>query len=281
MRRKGVYPYEYMNSWKKFEETKLPPKEVFYSMLKIKKISDEDYEHAQQVWDKITPEGERITLGVYHDVYLATDVLLLADVFETFRDTCLKRYKLDPAHFYTAPELAWQAALKYTGVKLELLTNIDMLLMFEKGIRGSITQAVHRYARVNNKYMGDQYNSDEESSYLKYLDANNLYGLVTIQELPTHGFKWISNIEKFTATYIGMLVKNNKHGYLLEVNVDYPQELHEKHNELPFLPKNWKINKVEKLVPNLNKKKKYVVHIRTLDQALKHGLVLKKVHRVI
>ena len=106
MRRKGIYPYEYMDSWKKFEETSLPQKNAFYSRLNRKGISDQDHEHVQQVCNRITPEHEIITLGDYHDVYLATDVLLLADVFETFRNTCLKNYKLDPAHFYIAPGLA-------------------------------------------------------------------------------------------------------------------------------------------------------------------------------
>ena len=112
MRRKGVYPYEYMDNWKKFEKTSLPPKDAFYSRLNMKGISDQDHEHAQQVWNRITPEHECITLGDYRDVYLATDVLLLGDVFETFRNTCLKNYKLDPAHFYTAPGLAWLALFK-------------------------------------------------------------------------------------------------------------------------------------------------------------------------
>ena len=106
MRRKGVYQYEYMDSWEKFEETSLPPKDSLYSRLNMKGISDQGCIHAQQVWNRITPD-ESITLGDYHDVYLATDVLLLADVFETFRNTCLKNYNLDPAHFYTAPGLAW------------------------------------------------------------------------------------------------------------------------------------------------------------------------------
>ena len=286
MRRKGVYPYEYMDGWDRFSETKLPAKEAFYSKLNLKGISDRDYEHAEQVWSKITPEDEDkgVTLGDYHDVYLATDVLLLADVFETFRDTCLKHYKLDPAHFYTAPGLAWQAALKYTGQTLELLTDIDKLLMFEKGIRGGITQAVLRYAKANNKYMGDLYNPEELSSYLQYLDANNLYGWAMIQKLPTGKFNWVADLEQFTSKKIAELVKKDKiqrHGYILEVDIDYPKELHRGHNELPFLPERMKIGKVEKLVPNLSKKKKYVIHIRALDQALKHGLVLKKVHRVI
>ena len=281
MRRKGVYPYEYMDSWERFEETALPPIESFYSKLYMESISEKDYEHAQQAWDRITPEGDNVTMGDYHDVYLATDVLLLADVFETFRDTCLNHYKLDPAHFYTAPGLAWQAALKYTGIKLELLTDINMLLMFEQGIRGGIVQAVHRYSKANNKYMGDQYNPDEESVYLQYLDANNLYGWSMSKELPTGGFKWISNVDIFTTKHIDKLVNNNKYGYLLEVNVDYPAKLHRLHNDLPFLPQKMNIHKVEKLVPNLFNKKKYTMHIRVLQQALQHGLILKKVHRVI
>ena len=226
----------------------------------------------------MNPEGDEVTLADYHDVYLATDVLLLADVFENFRDVCLQHYKLDPAHFYTAPGLAWQAALKYTGVKLELLTDYDMLLMFEKGIRGGITQTVRRYAKANNKYMGELYKPDNEISYLQYLDVNNLYGWAMSEALPTHGFKWVKNIEEFTAKRITKLAKKNKHGYLLEVDVDYPEELHEKHNELPFLPEKMEIDKVMKLVPNLFNKKQYVVHIGALSQALNHGLILKKVH---
>ena len=167
MRRKGVYPYEYMDAWEKFEETSLPPKDAFYSRLNMKSISYQDYQNAQQVWNRLTPEHVKITLGDKHDAYLVTDVLLLADVFETFRNTCLKNCKLDPAHIYTAPGLAWQALLKTAAeycehekrrdckvcpdeFRLELLTDIYMLMMFEKGIRGGITQAVKRYAKANN-----------------------------------------------------------------------------------------------------------------------------------
>ena len=254
-----MYSYEYVDSWEKFGETQLPPKEAFYSKLNMKGISCQDYEHAQQVWNRITPEGERVTLGDYHDVYLATDVLLLADVFETFRDTCMEHYKLDPAHFYTAPGLAWKAWLKNASVycehddgnggfkrridcdrcpnefKLELLTDIDMLLMFEKGIRGGITQAVKRYSKANNKYMGDLYDSKLRSIYDIYMDLNNQFGKAMTFDLPTHNFKWEKNVEKFNAERIAKLVKKGKKGYILEVDVDYPKELHRKHNDFPFL----------------------------------------------
>ena len=169
--RKGVYPYEYMDSWKKFDETTIPPKEAFYSELNLEDISDEDYAHVQKVWEVF----EIINLGEYHDLYVQSDTLLLADVFENFRDKCIEIYELDPAHFLSAPGLAWQACLKKTKVELELLTDIDMLLMVEKGIRGGICQAIHRHAKANNKYMKN-YNKDIISSHLMYLDAKNLYG---------------------------------------------------------------------------------------------------------
>ena len=152
--------------------------------------------------------------------------------------------------------------------------------MVEKGIRGGISQAVKRYAKANNKYMKDLYNPDELSTYLQYVDANNLYGWAMINNLPTHRFRW-KNGEDFTPEKIDELVKKDKRGYLLEVDVKYPKELHENHNELPFLAERMKIGREEKLVPNLKDKKGYVVHIKALNQALKQNLRLKKVHRVI
>ena len=164
--------------------------------------------------------------------------------------------------------------------RLELLTKIHMLLMVEKGIRGGITQAVKRYAMANNKFLKDLYNPDEKSIYLQYLDAFNLYGWAMVQNLPTHGFKW-NKAEDFTPKKMDELVKKEEKGYLLEVDVGYSKGLHENHNELPFLTERMKIGRVEKLVPNFTDKKGYVVHIKALNQALKHGLKLYKVHRVI
>ena len=203
--RKSVYRYEYMDNWERFNETSLPNKESFYSNLNMQNIDDIDYRHGNNVF-KIF---ELKNLGEYHDLYVQSDTLLLADVFENFRNKCLEVYELDPAHFLSLPGLAWQACLKKTNVKLELLTDYDMLLMVEEGIRGGICHSIHRYAKANNKYMKD-YNKNIESSYIQYLDTNNL----------------------------------------------------------PFLPKKMKIDKCKELVCNLHNKKKYVVHIKSLKQAL-------------
>ena len=184
---------------------------------------------------------------------------------------------MDPAHFYTVPGLAWKACLKKTGIRLELLLDPDMSLMVERGIRGGITQSVHRWAEANNPYMGSEYNPSEPTRYLQYLDANNLYGWAMSQPLPTEGFHWVD----IHPDKIGELVNNNDKGYLLEVDVANPRELYDYHNDLPFMCGRMVINGVEKLVPNLYYKKKYVIHIRVLDQALKHGLVLERIHRAI
>ena len=173
--RKGIYPYEYMDSWDRFNETRLPIKESFHSNLYMSGVGDKEYEHARNVWREF---GIR-NMGEYHDLYLKTDTILLANVFESFRSVCMDNYGLDPAHFYTAPRLAWNACLKKAGIRLELLLDPDMLLMFERGIRGGITQSVHRWAAANNPYM-DEYDSSQPTKYLQYLDANNLYGWATI-----------------------------------------------------------------------------------------------------
>ena len=233
-------------------------------------ISEEDYQHAQRVWKEFGIHN----LGDYHGLYLRTDVVLLANVYEAFRDTCLKHYKLDPAHFYTSPGLAWHACLKWTGIRLELLTDPDMLLMFERGIRGGITQTVRKYASANNKYMGNRFNPNEDTTYLQYLDANNLYGWAMSQPLPTGGFKWVD----VKPNEISELATRTDKGYILGVDVSYPKSLHNRHNDLPFMCQRMEINGVEKLVPNLRDKKNYVIHIQALNQALQHGLRLDRIH---
>ena len=211
--RKGVYPYEYMDTWEKCDETQLPDKKAFYSKLDLEDITDKDYEHAQKVWKVFGIKN----LGEYHDLYVQSDTLLLADVFENFRNKCIEIYELDPAHFLSAPRLAWQACLKKTRVNLELLADIDMLLMVEKGIRGGIFQATYRYARANNKYMND-YDKNFESSYLVFLDANNLYGWAMSQKLLINGFEWVKKLSRFNERFIKNYSEISDRGYFLEVD---------------------------------------------------------------
>ena len=172
--------------------------------------------------------------------------------------------------------------LKKTGVELELLTDNDMLMMYENGIRGGMCNAVYRYVEANNRYMKN-YNKNVPSSYLEYLDAINLYGWEMSEKLLVDGFKWIEedNLSKFNEKIIKDYDENNDKGYIFKVDVDYPKNLHKLHRDLPFLPKRMKINKCSKLVCTLYDKENYVVHIRALKQALNHRLILKKVHRVI
>ena len=206
---------------------------------------------------------------------------MLADVFENFRNACLNNYELDPTHFVSIPGLAWQACSKKTNVELELITDYDMLLMIEDdGIRGGICHAIQRYAKANNKYMKD-YNKDEESSYIKYLDANNLYGMAMTEKLPVKAFKWMDDISMINEDFVKSYNKNSGKGYILKVDVDYPCELQNLHSDLPFLPERMVVNKTKKLICNLQDKKDYVVHINVLKQALDHGLKLIKVHQVI
>ena len=274
--RKGVYPYEYMDEWDKFNEKKLPCKESFYSNLIMEDISDTDYKHASNVFEKFNLNN----LGDYHDLYVRSDTLLLADVFENFRNAYLNNYELDPTHFVSLPGLACQACLKKTNVELELITDYDMLLIIEDGIRGGICHAIQRYAKANNKYMKD-YNKDKESSYNQYLDANNLYGTAMTEKLPVKGFKWMDDISMINEDFVKSYNKNSSKGYILKVDVDYPCELQNLHSDLPFSPERMVVNKTKKLICNLQVKKDYVVHINGLKQALDHGLKLIKVHQVI
>ena len=295
MKQKGIYPYDHMDSFDRFNETKLPVQQDFYSILNNEHISDEQYKHAQNVWNTFNLK----TMGDYHDLYLKSDILLLADVFENFRKTCLQYYQLDPCHYFTSPGLSWDAMLKMTDIKLELMVDIDMFQFIEKGMRGGISYIANRYGKANNKYMK---NHDEKAptKYIMYLDANNLYGWAMSQYLPTGNFKWLSQnqIEK---TNLGKYTENSKKGLILEVDLEYPQELHDLHNDYPLGPEQIKVAKdmlsdyckkiadkfnissglVHKLIPTLNDKEKYILHYRNLQSYLSLGLKLKKIHRVL
>ena len=295
MIRKGIYPYDYMDSFKKFEDTVLPTKDQFYSLLNDEHISDEDYQHAKNVWKMFFMKN----MGEYHDLYLQSDILLLADVFENFRKTCLEYYKLDPCHYFTSPGLSWDAMLKMTDIKLELMTDIDMFQFIEKGLRGGISYIANRYGKANNKYMKD-YNEKAPSKYVMYLDANNLYGWAMSQYLPTGGFKWMKqkHIDKIN---LAQYKEDNNKGFIAEVDLEYPEELHDLHNDYPLGPEKVKVTEnmlsdycnkiaekynisvglVQKLIPTLSNKNKYVLHYRNLQLYIDLGLKVTKVHRVL
>ncbi|XP_078355713.1 uncharacterized protein LOC144640434 [Oculina patagonica] len=294
MSRKGIYPYDYMDSFDKFNE-KLPKKEDFYSILNDEHISDDDYKHAKNVWKTFKIKN----MGEYHDLYLKSDVLLLADVFESFRKTCLKYYKLDPCHYFSSPGLSWDSMLKMTDIKLELMTDIDMYQFIEKGMRGGISYIANRYGKANNKYM-KEYDENSASKYIMYLDANNLYGWAMSQYLPTGGFRWLTQ-KQIDETNLAKYKEDSNKGLILEVDLEYPNELHNLHNDYPLGAEKVKVTKdmlsdycktiaekynistglVHKLIPTLNNKEKYVLHYRNLQLYLDLGLKLTKVHRVL
>ena len=291
MLRKGVYPYDHMDDFSRFAETELPPKEEFYSILNDQHISDEDYLHAQAVWKMFQLK----TMGGYHDLYLKSDVLLLADVFENFRMTCLNCYKLDPCHYFTSPGLAWDAALKMTKITLELLVDVDMYQFIEKGLRGGISYIANRYGKANNKYMKN-YDPKSPSKYIMYLDANNLYGWAMCQFLPTGGFRWLTS-DKLKTFKLNKYKEDSKRGCILED----PQKLHQLHNDYPLAPQKIKIKEewlsdhckkiadkfdikvglVHKLVSTLESKEKYVLHYRNLQLYVALGLKVTKIRRVL
>ena len=277
IKQKGFFPYEYLDSIEKLKDPKLPPLKAFYSKLTGRGITEKNYNHALNVWKTFNMK----TLKDYLKLYNETDVLLLADVFENFRDLCLKIYGLDPTHYYTSPGLAWDACLKLTGVELELLSDIDMLLMVEKGIRGGISIISNRYGEANNKYMKD-FNKNKLFKFLMYLDANNLYGWAMSQKLPTNGFKWLTDKEIENLFNNQIVQVWEKTPCILEVDIEYPKELHDLHNDYPFCPERVECdNGVKKLIPNLRDKNNYVIHYKNLMQCLKAGLKLKKIHRGI
>ena len=231
--RKGIYLYEYMDSWKRFNETELSSKDEFYSKLNLQDISADDHAHAVNVWNTFNISN----LGKYHDLYVRLDTALPADVFENFRD---KHIETDPAYFLTTPGLSWKACLKKTGVKLELLTNENMFLKYEEGIRGGIYNKVHIYAEANNKYMKN-YDKNKKSSFLMYVDVNNLYGWAMSKKLPVCRFKWVDDLSMFTEDFIKSYDEEDDVGYSFVVDIKYPKTLRMLHSDLPFLPdrKSW------------------------------------------
>ena len=295
--RKNVYPYDYMNDERRFQETRIPPKDAFYSEIKKSHINEEDYSHACKVFRHLGLSN----LGDYSDLYLKTDVLLLTDIFENFRDISMRDYRLDPCHFYSAPGLSWSAMLLMTKVNLELLTDIDDLLLWERGCRGGISQISHRYAEANNPYLSD-YDPSRPHSYIVYVDAVNLYGWASMQPLPIGGFRRMTQ-EEISKFDVLRMPDDGKKGFLIEASLSYPSYLHDEHSCFPLAPfkrsvkekelspyaqNAWrqlrgpcKRPKCEKLLCTLEDKDHYVLHFRNLKLYLQLGLQIKEIHTII
>ena len=298
LRQKGVFPYDWFNSRARLNETSLPNIESFYSKLYEQDIEETEFERAQNVWKLAKCQK----FYDYLSLYLKTDVLLLADVFESFRKMCLDKsnYGLDPCHYYTAPGFSWDAMLKMTGVSIECFQEgqDDMLEMIQSAMRGGVSMISTRYAKANNKYMSS-YDESKPSSYISYLDANNLYGWAMSQYLPTGNFHWVDAAPFQSKAFIALLKDMSETGYVIECTLNVPKDKHDHFSDYPLAPesrvgeysptiantmKTFGINQsveVNKLIPNLYDKKKYVCHYRNLKLYLEQGLELVEVHRVL
>ncbi|GFU49578.1 uncharacterized protein TNCV_1591121 [Trichonephila clavipes] len=222
--RKGVFPYSYFSNPEILNETCLPPKAAFFNNLSSTPVKDEDYDFALLVFRTFKCKK----FADYLQLYQQLDVILLAEVFTSFRQKCLQFYKLDPCHFITAADLTWNAGLKYTKVELELFSDINMYLWIENSIRGGICFVGKRYALANNPFIPG-FNKHEEESYIIAVDANNLYGYAMSQPLPIGHFFWLTkdevrNLDVFT------LSSTDTVGYFLEVDILYPASLHDLHD---------------------------------------------------
>lgn len=296
--KKGTLPYEYLDSWCKFEETKFPNRDAFFSKLKNSNIGLEEYSNVQSIWESFNCRN----LGDLQDIYLKTDVCLLSAVFEQFRELSMEEFGLDPTHFYSSPGLTWSAAMKYTNVELQLLNDIDMIMMVERGIRGGISSAMTHYAKANNKYLPN-YSPEEETSFITYLDVNNLYGYALRQPMPYSDFSWVSE-DFFKETLELVFNGQQERGYFFEVDLFIDPDLHDIMNDYPLAPEKKKIDEgelsenqkmlikelnnrglkhimTEKLVPNLHPTKRYVVHHRNLQFYMKCGMKVTNIHRIL
>jgi len=295
--RKGVFPYNFLSSYKAFQAESLPEKDWFTSDLTKKAISNEDYKHAETVWTAFGCQD----FGDYHDLYCLLDVCLLADIMQNFRSLFEDSFGLDPINYVSLPSVSWQAALKYTKVKLDFLKDPDMYLFYEQGLIGGLACGGSvKYAKANNEYV-DGYKPEEPPVYIQYLDATNLYGTCLSLPLPTGDFKWSNRYWDHNA--ILGLKFDGEIGYTFEVDLDVPEHLMQYFDDYPLAPVNRSVDvtelstlqrelmekmgmkaealKTKKLIADLHPKSNYVLDFRTLQLYLNLGMVLTKVHRVL
>ena len=293
--RKGVFPYEWFDIFSKHHELRLPPREAFYSQLKNESISEEDYQHALNVWRVFKVKS----FEEYHDLYLKTDILLLADVCEAHKQLAMKWYGLNPFWYITTPSFAWRAMLKNTNVQLESLLDVDMYNFMIKAKRGGISYCAKKYAKANNPNIID-YDKTKPTTHILYIDANNLYGHSMSQPLPSGGFEWVEQSKYETIIHkLEMNEPCEQTGYFLEVDLKLPQNKHFEHSDFPLCPEHMKPpcemhsktgnsknctdcrKKNIKLVNHCWNHLNYVIDSSYLKVALQHGIKITKVHKVL
>lgn len=292
--KKQVFPYDWLTNPDKLNETSLPSKDAFFNKLNNEGINDADYEHAQTVFKKLGCKSFKD----YHDLYLTTDVLLLTDIFEHFRKMCLQFYKLDPVYYCSLPGFSWDAMLKFTNAQIEICKEPTILSMIQANIRGGVSMISHRLAEANNPQMKN-YDEKKPTLTLKYFDANSLYAHTMKQKLPIGDYKLLNQQEIANlAANITNFDSSGEIGYILECDLHYPKNLHINHSQYPLCPEKIAITeemlstfqrknftnlsgKNVKLVPNLNSKFGYVLHIKNLQQALDMGLELIQITQAV
>ena len=282
--KKGIYPYDYFNNTKKYNEQKLPNKEEFFNKIYNKNISDDVYNHAKNVFEKF----ECKNLLDYSILYLKTDLCHLADVFQKFSNFAYETYELDPRHSFTLPGFSWQSMLKMTKIELELISDPDMYLFLMESIRGGISVCNKKHAIADNKYIDK---NTKNNKYLLYLDANNLYGFSMSQPMPFKNFNWSND-----------LTLDKLQTGIYEVDIEIPKNLHDKFKDYPLWPEiknipenvfpnyqnylNDKLNikyteKDKKLILDLLPKKNYKIYYKNLEYYMKLGVKITKIHKTL
>ena len=293
LKQKGIFPYNYMKDVRVLRKKHLPKKEEFFNDLTCQHINKDEYDFAQKVWDRFFCK----TFQDYMEIYLLADCLLLCDVFENFRSNCLQQYNIDPCYYFSAPHFTFDAFLRHSSLTLELLSDINQYLFIIKGIRGGMSMVSKRHAVANNKYV-EGYNSSKSSSFILYLDANNLYGRAMQEYLPWKNFEWMSPYQ-LNYDFIKRLEPEGEVGCIIQCSLEYPVALHDYHSDYPLAPikksipygmlspvarmicdkhKLKRTTDVEKLLATVEDKDFYILHYRNLQLYVSLGLRVKKIH---
>ena len=293
--RKGVFPYSYLQSFSVFEETQLPPKSAFHNDLTDSDISDDDYAHAMNVWHAFNCQ----TLEHYLHVYLKADILQLADIFEYFADIAFSDYGLDVKKYISLPSYSYDSMLKMSGVKIELITDVSAYLMVESAVRGGVATISNRFSKANNP-MVPGYDETKPTSYIMYLDMVNLYSYSMSLPLPVGDYKFLEQ-EEIDNFDILSVDPQGETGFIIDCSIGYPVSLHDAHSDFPMAPTHLtitkdmlspasirlgeqlgqKFNPCKKLAPTLLDKEHYVCHSSNLQFYVRHGLIVKKIHRIL